>query len=259
MATPDKESERYSVPLTQRDWDGIVAELRRNPHFLMHLRGFRKMVAQRRAAAFGLEKSVDQVPETSISYTVDHNKNQANQFSEAHVNRLIAPLSIIDPLIDRKSEVSLLSIGPRNEMELFALYAVHFNPRKIKAIDLISNSPLIDIGDMHAIPYPDSSFEVVLCSWTLMYSNNHKLAASEMIRVCQDKGIIAVGVTRVPEGHPEHAQIVREGSIPYQSTAELIALFGDCVVEVPFRHEPTNPADKGALMAIMRIRKPAGQ
>jgi len=110
---------------------------------------------------------------------------------------------------------------------------------------------------MHAIPYPDSSFDVVLCSWTLAYSRKHALAISEMIRVCRDRGLIAIGVTRIPPSHPDHALLVKEGSVAYQTVDEILALFGPHIEEVPFRREPFDRSTKGALMAIVRVRKDA--
>jgi hypothetical protein len=253
----EKAKNPYVMPLRDEDWNEVLAVVRKTPRYLFHLRGFRALVAQRRAAHFQHKASVDQVPETSISYTIDWNTQQLESYVEAHVDRLIAPLSVLDPVFERKRDVTLLSIGPRNEMELLLLYYYHFDPRNIKAIDLISNSPLIDIGDMHAIPHPDSSFDVVLCSWTLVYSRKHDVAVSEMIRVCRDRGLIAIGLTRIPPDHPDHALLVKEGSVSYQTIDEVLALFGPHIEEVPFRHEPFDRSKKGALMAIVRVRKDA--
>jgi len=36
-----------------------------------------------------------------------------------------------------------------------------FHPDRIKAVDLFSYSPYVELGDMHRLPYPDNSFDVV--------------------------------------------------------------------------------------------------
>ena len=43
--------------------------------------------------------------------------------------------------------------------------------KNISAIDLISYSPWIDLGDMHNLPYKDNSFDIIICGWVIAYSN----------------------------------------------------------------------------------------
>ena len=92
-------------------------------------------------------------------------------------------------------EMSVLSIGPRTEMELLSLVAQGFDPDKIRGLDLISYSPWIDLGNMHYMPYKDNAFDVVISGWVLGYSDNPELACQEMLRVSKDEGIIAIGST----------------------------------------------------------------
>ena len=40
-------------------------------------------------------------------------------------------------------------IGPRNEAEIFMLWSYGFKLENIVGLDLISYSPLIDLGDMY--------------------------------------------------------------------------------------------------------------
>src|SRR6202011_4942535 len=80
--------------------------------------------------------------------------------------KLIRPVSVIEGLGPPEKQ-RLLAIGPRSEAEIFRIWAHGYRLCNIRGLDFISYSPLIDLGDMHALPYADSSFDVVLCGWVL--------------------------------------------------------------------------------------------
>jgi len=101
------------------------------------------------------------------------------------------------------SESDVLSIGPRTEGEIFNLYSHGFQLNKIKAIDLISYSKYIDIGDMHKLPYEKNTFDFVLMGWCLAYSDNKKKALEEAIRVTRHGGSIAIGLSYSPKSNEE--------------------------------------------------------
>jgi SAM-dependent methyltransferase len=104
---------------------------------------------------------------------------------------LIDPIAVIET-VDPQSKV--LVIGCRNELDLLLLFAKGFSTRKVRGLDLISYSPFVDCGDMHSLPYPDDTFDVVICGWTLSYSRTPDLAAAEMKRVTKSDGVIAAAV-----------------------------------------------------------------
>jgi SAM-dependent methyltransferase len=101
------------------------------------------------------------------------------------------------------NEIDVLSIGPRTEGEIFNIYSHGFTLNKIKAIDLISYSKLIDIGDMHDLPYEDNKFDLVILGWCIAYSDNKKIAIEEAIRVTRHGGTIAIGVSYSPKNNDE--------------------------------------------------------
>ena len=68
--------------------------------------------------------------------------------------------------------------------------AAGFNPSRIKALDLFSYSPYVDIGDMHNMPYPDNSFDVVFVGWVLSYSKGPAGGGRGYLRVTKPGGII---------------------------------------------------------------------
>lgn len=133
--------------------------------------------------------------------TVEHNRIQIDQGTYASLTRtarLIGPIVALDYIFHAPERFKVLSIGPRTEMELLHLVGVGFHPDNVTAIDLISPSPWIDPGDMHAMPYPDRSFDIVISSWVLGYSAAPQKAVDEMLRVVVDGGIVAIGATHEP-------------------------------------------------------------
>lgn len=130
--------------------------------------------------------------EFSLEQTIKHNLKSLNDFSNPRIELLIRPLSVIESIRDARS---ILFIGPRNENDLLVASSYLDLPLNcFRGLDLISYSKLIDLGDMHAMPYADNQFDVVICGWTLSYSQQPEKVAREMLRVCRSGGLIAVGV-----------------------------------------------------------------
>lgn len=124
--------------------------------------------------------------------TVRHNlKGIVPLMNSRRSSILIRPLSVIE-CVNEQSKI--LCIGPRTEGELLLLVAYGFQFENIRGLDLISYSPWIDIGDMHTMPYMDNSWDVVISSMVLTYSNEPQKAADEMIRVTKNGGIIAISL-----------------------------------------------------------------
>ena len=85
-----------------------------------------------------------------------------------------------------------LIIGPRTESDILILRS-KFNKAKIEAIDIITYSPWIKLQDMHSIEFEDNIFDCVISAWVIPYSENQKLAISEMVRILKSGGIFAIG------------------------------------------------------------------
>jgi SAM-dependent methyltransferase len=124
--------------------------------------------------------------------TIAHNKSAFNNiktdFIMNRIKYLYGPMSAIER-INRNSRILL--IGSRTENEF--LYLRSFNHKNIKAIDLMSYSPLIEIQDMHNLNFKDNTFDAVIMGWVLCYSNHPKKCASEITRVLKNDGIVAIG------------------------------------------------------------------
>jgi SAM-dependent methyltransferase len=128
--------------------------------------------------------------DSTVSANASHNLRSL--FRANHrMQLLLYPLATIETL-HRKANI--LVIGPRNENDLHRLSGLGFEARGVIGLDLLSYSPRIQLGDMHAIPFPDGCFDAVVCGWTLSYSTRPQLAIDEMLRVTREGGIIAIGV-----------------------------------------------------------------
>lgn len=158
--------------------------------------------------------------------------------------------------------IDLLTVGPRTEAELFYLAAIGFNPRKIRALDLVSYSPFVDLGDMHDMPYADDSFDVVILGWVLAYSIDNKKAVDEVLRVARPGAYIAVGCEYNPldeEEIVEHlaAKNLAMGSATrLDSTDDILSLFEGKVDRIIFRHDvhPEMRDQPGGIMTVFTLK-----
>ena len=232
----------------------------RRPDNLMLIEPCRQYLA---AARFGRRQKLEIAESASAGVmpgTITHNRQETEKglFGSSHrTQRLLGPLSALDPVYDDADKLKVLSIGPRTEMELLHLMGLGFKAENIRGIDLISSSPMIDVGDMHALPYPDKTFDVVISGWVLTYSSNPGQAIKEMCRVCKPGGLIAIGTTYDPfygEGYvagtkddPENIQ----GSM-FLSFSEFIHHINTEFVTI-FTAAPLSEDHKGPVMFIARL------
>ena len=190
--------------------------------------------------------------------TVSHNlKGLRRDLAVVRSDALIKPLSVIECL---DPDAKILCVGPRSEGELFNLAAHGFSLENIRGLDLISYSPLVDLGDMHQMPYTDSSWDAVVAGWIIAYSEEKQRAASEIVRVCKPGGVIAVGVEYNPRSR--ESIIAELGYIPGSEQYivcldELLALFAGHVDHIYFSQEPVESKRNrmGSIVAIFSVKK----
>ena len=135
----------------------------------------------------------------SFQKTVSNNLTSIRVASRRNL-KLFRPLSVIETLSPRSK---VLVIGPRNEYDLFLMLTCGFEWDNIEGLDLISYSPKIRLGDMHAMPYPESIWDAVVIGWTLSYSHQPQQAAREIIRGTKNGG---VGAGRGTNKNPNQQQ-----------------------------------------------------
>jgi len=247
------DSDPRAIELQPAEWGEIAKYLQGHPRALFFDKQIRTYLAFIRAKKFDNTERWSGEKDRLISFAIDYNEGHMKRFLESHVVRLIRPLSIIDPIYETASEVRVLSIGPRNENELFHLVAYGFDLENIEAVDLVSNSPLVTVMDMHDLQYPNDTFDVVISGWTLPYSKDPKKALAEKMRVLKPGGLLCIGLTRVPPDTSDHIDLQAEGATSYLDVDQLLSDIGPGVAKVEFRQEPLDPGQKGALLLIARV------
>jgi len=141
--------------------------------------------------------------ETTIEHNLIYTKNlfsikkKYKQFIGGKTKSLIAPIESLD-FVD-KENFKILSIGPRNEGEIYLIKSFGYKWKNIFAIDLQTYTGKIKLCDMHDICFDNDFFDIVLSGWTLAYSSNKNKALDEIKRVAKNNAIISIGYTYLPE------------------------------------------------------------
>lgn len=184
------------LTMSPAELDGINRYLNRNPWSLLQIPGIRSLIAGMRIEALdpAAIRTFDGDRSDMIDQALEHNLDGlTRRWALDRPTLLIQPLVSLTAVNRRIRDLSVLTVGPRTEAELLTLIACGFQPANIRGLDLISYSPLVDVGDMHAMPYPDNSFDVVIAGWVLAYSENQRKAASEIVRVAKTGAYVAIG------------------------------------------------------------------
>ena len=226
-------------------------------HQLLHVDAVRFAVAWLRYTWFArLRRQLRTLDPGSgvASNTVGHNLKGLTDLAVVRSLHLLRPVSVLECLAP---DADVLSIGPRTEGELLALVAHGFDRRRVRAVDLLSYSPWVDLGDMHALPYDDDSFDCIVAGWVLAYSDSKEIAASEMVRVARPGAVLAIGVEWSALSNDELR--ADHGYVPgseqrLRSTEEILALFDGAVGEVVFRQDPSldGPATQ-SIVVVFRL------
>ena len=130
--------------------------------------------------------------------------------------------------------------------------------KNISAIDLISYSPWIDLGDMHNLPYKDNSFDIIICGWVIAYSNKKETAAKEMLRVSKNGAVIAIGVTYSPASNKdviEDRGYLIGSPERLNSTNEIKNLFLKDLDRDYFSNDPIDLNKNSKLISVFSINK----
>lgn len=162
--------------------------------------------------------------------TIAHNIRGMFDFSVERSLRLIYPLVSIEWVRNDISERTILTIGPRTEGEIYNLFSYGFKKKNVTGLDLITYSPMIQLGDMHAMAFSDESFDIVMAGWVIAYSDDKRCAANEILRVTKSGGLIAIGVewTKLSFEEREALHGYTVGSVERITASEqILEYFGD--------------------------------
>ena len=178
--------------------------------------------------------------------TIPHNFDGVWRITRQRTERLI---NIVRSIRNFSVENSnSLIIGPRNEGELILFWGYGFNRNKIKSIDLISVSPLINLMDMHDLKFKDNEFDFIYSSYVLTYSNDPQKSIDEMVRVAKKNSILAIawGIDYSKETNIVGTKSFRNGIL------DLKKYFKNYKVEFLWQ-EKGKQNTKSAFSAIIRL------
>jgi len=220
---------------------------------LLLIREFRIIIGKLRFFYFTKIKRSIKILESkdAIDHTVKHNLKSLNVFGGERMNKIIKPIAVLENV---PKNAKILVIGPRNEDDILNLVGNGFSSKNIIGLDLISYSPLIEVGDMHQTRFQDSYFDVIICGWTLSYSNKPEKFAQEAVRILKNKGVIGIGV-EYSTLTDEQSMAVHggyhlkpEGLERINSTQQILNLFGGNVDTVFFNHDAPNKISHGSSL-----------
>ena len=191
--------------------------------------------------------------------TVSHNLRGMFDLHVERSLRLVLPLCQLEWIRNHITERTILTIGPRTEGEIYNLIGQGFRRKNITALDLISYSPMITLGDMHAMPYEAGRFDCVLLGWVISYSDEKQRAAAEVLRVVKRGGLIAVGVewARLSASDVAQNQGYTVGSQQrLLSTMDILQLFEPHVHRVYFEQDDQDISSDstGDLLLVFRVK-----
>jgi SAM-dependent methyltransferase len=173
-------------------------------------------------------------------------------FARRRTEHLIYLLNSI-PSVNKNGR--LLSIGPRNEGDLLLLQAHGYT--NVEGIDLFTYSPMIRLMDMHHMDFPDNTFDLISCGWVVRYSYDIQQLTREMVRVCKNGAVIAIGFSMNPHEKDVQPSI---GTLLHGGVDELLGYFKPHISYVYWRLEDQNTDETNlpecTNSVVFKIKKP---
>ncbi len=202
----------------------------------------------------------DNKKHTVISHNMHFSENLKNlrgayrKFDGSKTVSITYPLKSIDFINFETSKI--LSVGPRNEGELFLIRSLGFKWKNISSIDLISYSNLTELGDIHKSRYLDNFFDIIVCGWVLSYSNNYEKSLEELLRITKNKGLISIGFTYIPREIDKNREY-DDRTIILDTTEQILEKYKNNIEHVYFNFDAmkSNPNQKRHSILILRVKK----
>jgi SAM-dependent methyltransferase len=166
----------------------------------------------------------------------------------------VGAVTLIDSVAEgQPSRGRVLCVGCRNALELDRFRARGFED--VVGIDVFSQRADILVMDMHAMSFPDDSFDVVYASHALEHSYDVERVVREIARVARDRAVVGVEV-------PVRAQASDADRVVFSGIDELRRAFGSYLgQELLAEEQPPRTArnEQGTEIGrlVFRLRKEA--
>ena len=158
------------------------------------------------------------------------------------------------PLIDSLAErydvknKSILCAGCRNtdEIDIFR----KLGTGRTVGIDLYSDVPDILVMDMHAMSFPDDSFDVVYSRHSFEHTYDKFKAGREFVRVLRDQGIIAIEVPGKYKGGADCNW--------FDGIEDVVVAFRPFIAQIllqDYSRKEENPHGMDIIQVILRVDK----
>jgi SAM-dependent methyltransferase len=258
----DQENTRPAASLAFGPEDAKIINdfLKTSSHQIFKIPDVRVLIAQARLERLDPKdiRVFEGYGEEVVENTLEHNLGALKKaIAFDRPSLLINPLCNIQYVQYNQQSLKVLAVGPRSEAEIFDLIASGFLQENIRGLDLISYSDFVDLGDMHAMPYGDDSFDVIILGWVLGYSRDIPKAASEILRVARPNAVIALGCQYTPESNEavEKTLGYKLDGTRFETAHDLLAPFDGHIGQVYFRHDvhETLRHRNGDVMAIFQL------
>lgn len=249
----DFEKSLHQVFLKHQDLGDILFD---NPDFRDFLTKYRfKNILNKKFSYLDSEKS----SEVTIAHNTDPNRMFYSEMSR-RPDLITLPLRCLNSVAQNAHRLRVATIGCRTEAEIFSLVNAGFNPDKIDGFDLFTNSPYIKLGDVTNLGIPDRYYDITICGWVLEFVTDLQTAASELVRITSNGGIIAIGGMHHPISMnlEEYARRKKHQDREWFCTVEKIkSLFDIEDKDILFKSDiDEDDLDKrGDVVVIFKVRK----
>jgi Methyltransferase domain/Domain of unknown function (DUF4214) len=245
--------------ITDQYLSEIIELVKADPLRLLQIPTVRSWLAARRYRDLTVDRPIQRRSENEfiVPGTIEYNERTLESYvSLDRSAACIQPLLSIGWIAQDIANLRVLSVGPRTEMELFALLAAGFKLENIELLDLFSYSPYFTLGDMHELPYKNGMFDVIILSFVLGYSTRPEVAVGEVRRVAKDRAVVSIGHSRQQKSTGPVESGSGGGSVELslaysvETTADVLDFFGPSVGSIYFRSEPEVPYSQFTDRAI---------
>jgi SAM-dependent methyltransferase len=131
----------------------------------------------------------DSVHAAYLRQQFEKSYGRRNHFYSSNLRAMVGKVSEYCP---SQATSRVLCIGCRNANELDLFTGQGFT--SVTGIDLFSVDPRVQVMDMHALTFPDDSFDVVFTSHSLEHALDVPAVVANIVRVLRSGGMIAIEV-----------------------------------------------------------------